>query len=189
MGKFSRQKGLRFERSIVNLLREHGLDAYRIPLSGASNGFKSDVQIRLPAGELRLEAKSRGSGFKFLYDNLDQSDALVVKEDRGEALIILRLTDACRILGSQALHISDINIGPYRMEHISAAQDLVAKFNMTAPPQAHSVYVHCERDDTKPDGFKYTICVSVNPGFKGKLDIPATQGAFPVVQVPWPKGL
>ena len=38
----SKQKGDRCERQIVKLLRSHGLNAYRVPLSGSCVGFKDD---------------------------------------------------------------------------------------------------------------------------------------------------
>lgn len=97
-GKASRDKGSRFEREIVNLLKANGLDAYRIPLSGASAGFKGDIQIRLGDKRLTLEAKSRGSGFKFIYDSLEGSDALCLRADRQEALIVFRLKDVVVLL-------------------------------------------------------------------------------------------
>ena len=90
-GRASRNKGARFERLIVDLLRSYALDAYRIPLSGASRGFKSDVELRLGSQKLTLEAKSRKSGFTFLYRALGDNDALCVKVDRDDPLIVMPL--------------------------------------------------------------------------------------------------
>ena len=45
-GRSSREKGMRAERQIVDLFRQVGLEAYRVPLSGISAGFKSDVEVR-----------------------------------------------------------------------------------------------------------------------------------------------
>lgn len=98
-GRAPRQKGNRFEREIVEELRAAGLDAHRIPLSGAQRGFKGDVQIRLTGRTLTLEAKVRASGFSFIYKAIDGNDALAVKVDRQEPLLILRLSDAAAILG------------------------------------------------------------------------------------------
>ena len=45
-GKSSRDKGLRVEREIVNALRELGVDAERVPLSGSAGGsFSGDFNI------------------------------------------------------------------------------------------------------------------------------------------------
>jgi Holliday junction resolvase len=46
MANASRQKGDRFERQIVDELRDAGFDAHRIPLSGACPGFVGDVEVR-----------------------------------------------------------------------------------------------------------------------------------------------
>lgn len=42
----SKAKGDRFERAVVEELREVGFDAHRVPLSGAAAGFVGDVEIR-----------------------------------------------------------------------------------------------------------------------------------------------
>ena len=39
MSKKQRDIGLRFERKVVNLARDAGHDTYRVPLSGAAEGF------------------------------------------------------------------------------------------------------------------------------------------------------
>ena len=96
----SRDKGSRFEREIVNELRSAGLDAYRVPLSGAAIGYKGDVHIRLGDRNLSLEAKSRASGFKFIYEEIQGHDLLAIKTDRSEPLLIMRLADAAKLLGS-----------------------------------------------------------------------------------------
>ena len=63
MGKASRDKGGRFERELVNTARAHSLDAFRVPLSGAADGFKNDVIIKLGRETWELEAKKRANGF------------------------------------------------------------------------------------------------------------------------------
>ncbi len=97
----SRDKGSRFERQIVDELRGAGLDAYRIPLSGASVGFKSDVEVRLPGRKLTIEAKSRASGFTFIYQHIEGSDLLAIKADRKEPLVVMRLNDLAAIMGAK----------------------------------------------------------------------------------------
>ena len=40
----ARQKGKRLERKVAKLIREKlGIKAYRVPLSGAAEGFKGDI--------------------------------------------------------------------------------------------------------------------------------------------------
>ena len=50
MGKASRDKGAGFEREMVNWHRNLGMsneDIKRVPLSGAAEGFKGDMQIMI----------------------------------------------------------------------------------------------------------------------------------------------
>ena len=47
MSKMQRDKGKRFEREVVNTLKESGFfDAKRIPLSGLQEGFKGDILLK-----------------------------------------------------------------------------------------------------------------------------------------------
>jgi len=68
-------------------------------------------------------------------------------------------------------------------DYINAAQTLITTLN--APPQAHSVWV---KTDVVDGEFVRSLCVSVRPGFKSKIKIPAEHQGIPVVEVPWPKG-
>lgn len=88
MGKASRDKGARYEREIVNAHRAIGIDAERIPLSGAVKGsFSGDVRI---AG-YTAECKSRANGFKQIYDWLehDGADVLFLRADRKPSVAVL----------------------------------------------------------------------------------------------------
>ena len=91
MGKASRDKGCRFERAIVNVLKAEGIEAKRVPLSGAAEGYKGDIETIIRGNRWVLELKSRGEGFKSLYGWLEGNDALVVKADRQKALVVLEL--------------------------------------------------------------------------------------------------
>lgn len=101
MGKSQRTKGVAFEREVVRQVNEHGegfLTATRVPLSGALEE-KGDIRVSDPAGELeRWECKRRARGFKTLYDALGEADAVVVRDDRKEALIVYRLRRRIREL-------------------------------------------------------------------------------------------
>ena len=115
-GKRSRDKGGRNERAIVNLLRELGVQAKRVPLSGACDGFKGDVQIKkclFPnvspgcpsspnpmANPLRCgcepkvaECKVRANGFRQIYRWLGDNDLLFLRSDRNEWLVVQKVTD------------------------------------------------------------------------------------------------
>ena len=90
MGKKSRTKGQRNECAIVNLLKDAGLPAERVPLSGAAGGqFAGDIVVN---GK-RFEAKIRASGFKQIYEWLGDHRGLFIRSDRRELLIVLRAAD------------------------------------------------------------------------------------------------
>ena len=99
MANRSKQKGDRAERAIVELLRSAGLNAYRVPLSGAVNGFMSDVEIRFQNETLKIESKARSKGFSRIYTWLLGNDAVVVKADYNEPLIFMRLEQWAKLLG------------------------------------------------------------------------------------------
>ena len=90
MAKKSRVKGQRNEQAIVALLREAGIQAERVPLSGAAGGsFIGDILVD---GEV-FEAKIRQSGFVQIYDWLGDNAGLFIRADRQELLIVVRVSD------------------------------------------------------------------------------------------------
>jgi Holliday junction resolvase len=98
-GRAPRQKGDRFERSIIRLLQDRGIGAERVPLSGSAGGkYSGDRSVPFCGRDLIVEAKSRGSGFRQLYRWLEGRDALVVRADRCDALVVLPLRLAAQIL-------------------------------------------------------------------------------------------
>ena len=99
MPNSSRDKGARAERYIVETFRAVGLEAYRIRLSGASSGFKNDVELRLGNRTLRLESKARSQRMALIYKWLQGSDALVIKADRKPALLVMNLEEFAILLG------------------------------------------------------------------------------------------
>jgi Holliday junction resolvase len=97
-GRLSRSKGARTERSVVNALKASGMAAVRVPLSGAVGGrFAGDIVLPLMGRDLCVEVKARANGFPELYCWLDQRDVLIVKADRQEPLVVLRLSLAAEI--------------------------------------------------------------------------------------------
>lgn len=85
MGKKSRNKGYRGEHNLVLLLRSHGIDAKRVPLSGATEFCKGDLLIH----GLIAEVKVRHHGFKELYKWLNGKDLLFVKADYADYLCVM----------------------------------------------------------------------------------------------------
>lgn len=94
-GRAARQKGDRFERAIVELHKDIGVQAARVPLSGAAGGrFSGDVDVYargLEAAPFVGEAKARGNGngFVMLERWLGENDLLFLKRDRQEPMVVL----------------------------------------------------------------------------------------------------
>src|SRR5262249_32158174 len=93
-GRRSRDKGSRTERAIVYTLQNAGLAAEKI-----SGMYKSGADISVPVLGINrvVEVKSRAAGFSRLYAWLEDRYALVVKADRQEPPVIIRLRDAAEI--------------------------------------------------------------------------------------------
>jgi Holliday junction resolvase len=97
-GKAPRQKGDRAERDLVKRLQAAGLPARRVPLSGSVKGYPGDVSATVGGREVTLEVKSR-KNFATLHAWLDERDALVLKADRSEPLLVVRLNTLLELLG------------------------------------------------------------------------------------------
>lgn len=90
-GRAPAQKGYRLENATRLFLCEGGLDCKRIPLSGAGDE-KGDLRLVTGWGQtLKGECKSRGELAKWIVSALGEHDFLVLKQDRGETLVMLRL--------------------------------------------------------------------------------------------------
>jgi len=95
-GRRSRAKDARTERGIVNALKARGIAA--LPLSGTVGGrFAGDIVLQLMGRDLCVEVKARADGFRELYNWLDGRDVLIVKADRREPLVVVRLPLAAEI--------------------------------------------------------------------------------------------
>jgi Holliday junction resolvase len=90
MGKKSKRKGYRIEHNIEKILREEGITAKRIPLSGAS-WMKGDIFIELLNKGYVGEVKARKEGFKEIYKWLDGKDFLFLRADRKDFLIVMNI--------------------------------------------------------------------------------------------------
>jgi hypothetical protein len=96
MSKMQRDKGARIEREIVDAHKRIGLRAERYPLSGASHfrGSGHDIDIYIfgkDAAPAVTEVKSRGNGkgFTMLERWLGSYDALFLRRDRQEPMVVL----------------------------------------------------------------------------------------------------
>jgi hypothetical protein len=90
----SRDKGVRTDRAMVRLLQALGLSARKV-----SAMYKRGDDLRVIIGDVErpVEVKFRAAGFSQLYDWLKQRDVLIVKADRQEPLIVLRMSLAAEI--------------------------------------------------------------------------------------------
>ena len=96
MGASERRKGMRIEHEIVNRHREIGIHAERYPLSGSTRfrGSGHDIDIYALGRDdapLVSEVKGRksGAGFTTLERWLDDYDALFLRRDGQEPLVVV----------------------------------------------------------------------------------------------------
>jgi hypothetical protein len=107
-GRRSREKGVRSERAIVHALQAQGFAAVRVPLSGAVGGrFSGDVVVPMRGRDLCVEVKARADGFRELYGWLNDRDVLIVKADRQEPLVVVRLSLAAEVAKQPGLLQAD----------------------------------------------------------------------------------
>jgi Holliday junction resolvase len=96
-GRKSRDKGQRREREFAKLIQGE-----RIPLSGAAGGrFGNDVE----GLGLKFEVKAKKDGFKTLYkwleDEREKPDALALKADRKDWLVVMKLDKFIELMGGK----------------------------------------------------------------------------------------
>jgi Holliday junction resolvase len=95
-GSAARRKGDGIEREIVNLHRELGIHAERYPLSGASRfrGSGHDIDLYARGREqaplvAEVKARKNGAGFTQLEKWLGDFDALFLRRNHADALVVL----------------------------------------------------------------------------------------------------
>ncbi len=91
MSTKSRRKGRTAEQELVRLGREHGLSAVRT-WTCAQNFDPSVRACDLTIESLPHQAKIKAKGFKFLYDGLQYVSGLILRRDRDEWLVCIRLS-------------------------------------------------------------------------------------------------
>jgi hypothetical protein len=93
-GERSRDKGARTERAIAKLIGARKI----------SRAWQAGHDLELDLGDrvLRLEVKARSDGFRELYGWLDGSDVLVIKADRQDPLVVVRLPLATALIGTSS---------------------------------------------------------------------------------------
>ena len=88
----SKQKGNRFEREIVAKCDQHDIPAKRSWGSdGRSLGMHEEVDVVIDS-DIKVQAKVRNKIAKWLQPS-KEVDLQVVKQDRGEVMVIMRFDD------------------------------------------------------------------------------------------------
>ena len=88
----SKVKGNGFEREIIGILESYGIKCKRAwGSNGQSLGLHEEVDV-LAEGDLRIQAKRRKKIAEWLKPS-EVVDTVVVREDRGEPYIIIRLEE------------------------------------------------------------------------------------------------
>lgn len=105
MSRMQRDKGARVEREIVAAHVDAGVKAERVPLSGAQRyqGNGADVDVYAfgrDAAPLVCEVKARksGAGFATLEKWLGENDALFLKRNNAEPMVVLPWRTWARLL-------------------------------------------------------------------------------------------
>ncbi len=105
-GARPRRKGDRIERELVERHRALGFHAERYPLSGASRfrGSGHDLDVYAFGREeaplvAEVKARKNGAGFTTLETWLGEFDALFLRRNHGEPLVVLPWRLWARLLG------------------------------------------------------------------------------------------
>lgn len=96
----SKIKGTREESQIVKKLKENGIEASRVPLSGALGGEHSG-DIKIKGFKRPFEVKLRANAFREIYKWIDDNEGLFIRSDRKPGLVVLPLDTFIRILNGR----------------------------------------------------------------------------------------
>lgn len=99
-GKRSKRKGYDGEAEVVKLLQKYGIDAERVPLSGALKSEKYSCDVVLPNGK-RIEVKRRKSGLKTIQKWLEEdqnSNYIFFREDYGDWIVIMPVMEFLELI-------------------------------------------------------------------------------------------
>ena len=88
----SKAKGNRFERKIVECCQAHNIPAVRAwGSNGRSIGMHEEVDVLID-NTVRVQAKVRAKLPQYIVPT-DEVDIQVIKQDRGELLVVMKLDD------------------------------------------------------------------------------------------------
>lgn len=101
--RFSKDKGSRIENDIVHKLRDIGIEAERIVLSGAAGRFHSRLEhdVRLcDTFQCEVKARADGKGFIQLEQWMGTASMLFLRRDRQEASVFMPWETFVKLLGA-----------------------------------------------------------------------------------------
>ena len=83
--------GTRVERELVQKLEAEGVTAWRVPMSGSLGGaLSADIKIGKDRGcSVDVKARAGGGGFSTIEKWLGNNQALFLKRDRQEPMVVL----------------------------------------------------------------------------------------------------
>ena len=116
-GKSAKRKGTRVEREFVNQAKAEGLEARRVPGSGAFAGLPGDAYIE----GLRCECKARKNGWATMEKWIDGNDVLLLKPDNKDAMVVLWWKDWVK----QLREIKDLKAEIEVMKHTIEQMEIV----------------------------------------------------------------
>lgn len=99
-------KGTRMERDVAKAFQDAGIQAGRVPGSGAfqfsQGSSEKDIWATIGGRRWDIECKARanGEGFKVLDGWLGSSDLLVLKQDRQPPMVFMTLDRFLEAVGS-----------------------------------------------------------------------------------------
>ena len=99
--KKSKKKGYNGEKEVADLLQKYGIEAERVPLSGAMKSEKYSCDVHLPKLDKRIEVKRRKSGLKTLQKWLEEdknSNYVFFREDYGDWLVVMPYTEFIELI-------------------------------------------------------------------------------------------
>jgi Holliday junction resolvase len=97
----SRAKGDRFERDVVSRHIAAGIEAVKVPLSGAVEGFKGDVIVGRDGYRGECKSRKNGEGFAVIEGWLKGNDLLFMKRDRAEPLVVMTFEMYIRLMAGR----------------------------------------------------------------------------------------
>lgn len=100
MGKMSRTKGAVYEREVVNEAKTYGLEAQRVPLSGATSYAKGDVEIKPTFSDKPwvFECKRRKELPAWMLEALGENAGLILRADNEKSVAVIPLKTLLELL-------------------------------------------------------------------------------------------